>query len=197
MADPVAKHRLTWEDFPHDPERYVGKGLPGWVEAMMTEGAVIDLETRMLAEDVQQYSWPNATALVEAIMETDRHLAIGALEYVPDEEVADVLKNKVVHPILLVSQGKGKFRACHDYSRGTNLSARSSPFSLPAVWDVRSVVRPTSFFCKYDLRDGFFAVPVHPGSRNNLVVRHPATGRLLGVPGCPSDMWILPAYSAV
>lgn len=177
--DPAEKHRLTWEDFPHDPARYRGKGLPAWVEAMMTEGAVIDLVADMISEDVQQYGWPNATALVEAILETDRHLAIGALEYVPDAEVADVLENRVVHPILLVSQGKGKFRACHDYSRGTNRAARSSPFSLPAVWDVRSVVTPSSHFCKYDLRDGFFAVPVHPGSRNNLVVRHPATGRLL------------------
>ena len=142
----------------------------------MVEGAVVDVGSRIFPEDVDQYQWPDGVALVEAVMETERHLAIGALEYVPDAEVADVLAGSVVHPILLVSQGKGKFRACHDYSRGTNRTARSTPFSLPSVWDAREAVKPGSFFCKYDLRDGFFAVPVHPASRNRLVVRHPATG---------------------
>jgi hypothetical protein len=178
-SDPVAKATLTWQDYPHDPERYKGKGLPEWVERMMVEGAAIDADGVLGPEDVEQYSWPDGTALVEAILETERHLAIGALEYVPDAEVSEVLEKHVVHPILLVSQGKGKFRACHDYSRGTNRVARSSPFVLPSVWDARDVIKPSSFFCKYDLRDGFFAVPVHPSSRNYLVVRHPATGRLL------------------
>ena len=178
-TDPVAKARLTWQQFPHDPERYRDKGLPAWVERMMVEGAEVDLDSPVVAKDYQQYMWPDGVALTEAIMETERHLAIGALEFVPDEEVEDVLLNNVVHPILLVAQGKGKFRACHDYSRGTNRKARSAPFALPSVWDARSVVKPGSHFVKYDLRDGFFAIPVHPQSRNRLVVRHPATGRLL------------------
>ena len=178
-TDPVAKARLTWQDFPHDPERYRGKGLPAWVEKMMTEGAEVSMDSPVVARDHQQYMWPDGVALTEAIMETERHLAIGALEFVPDAEVTEVLESCVVHPILLVAQGKGKFRACHDYSRGTNKKARSAPFALPAVWDARRVVKPGSHFVKYDLRDGFFAIPVHPKSRNRLVVRHPATGRLL------------------
>ena len=32
---------------------------------------------------------------------------------------------------------------------------------------------------KYDLRDGFWAVPVHQDSRKRLVMRHPGTGRLV------------------
>ena len=32
---------------------------------------------------------------------------------------------------------------------------------------------------KYDLRDGFWACPVHPESRRHLCVRHPANGRLV------------------
>jgi len=176
--DPVEKSRFTWQDFPHDPERFRGKGLPMWVERMMVVGAVVDESAPVIAKDHQQYSWPDGVALVEAILETDRHLAIGALEYVPDHEVADVLKNHVVHPILLVAQGKGKFRACHDYSRGTNHTATTAPFSLPSVWEARATVKPSSYFCKYDLRDGFFSIPIHPESRNRLVVRHPATGRL-------------------
>ena len=177
--DPVEKARATWQDFPHDPERYRGKGLPQWVEEMMTEGAVVNSEAEVIAADHQQYMWPDGVALTEAIMETERHLAIGALEYVPLDEVEAVLRDNVVHPILLVAQGKGKFRACHDYSRGTNNTSRSAPFMLPSVWAARDVVKGGSYFCKYDLRDGFFSIPVHENSRNKLVIRHPATGRLL------------------
>ena len=178
-TDPVEKARFTWQDFPHDADRFKGKGLPGWVEKMMVEGAVVDEGSDVIAKDHQQYMWPDGVAMVEAVLETDRHLAIGALEYVPDGEVESVLREQVVHPILLVSQGKGKFRACHDYSRGTNNTARTAPFLLPSVWDARAAVKPGSYFCKYDLRDGFFSIPIHPDSRNRLVVRHPATGRLL------------------
>ena len=177
-TDPVRKADLTWQAFPHDPERYKGMGLPGWVERMMTEGVVIKAEAPVMPKDHQQYKWPDGTALVEAVLECDRHLAIGALEYVPDSEVAEALATNVVHPILLVAQGKGKFRACHDYSRGTNHWARSAPFTLPSVWDARAAIKPTSYMCKYDLRDGFFSIPIHPASRNRLMVRHPATGRL-------------------
>ena len=41
------------------------------------------------------------------------------------------------------------------------------------------MVKPSSYFCKYDLRDGFWSVPVERGSRRRLVMRHPGTGRLL------------------
>ena len=91
---------MTWEAFPHDPERYRGKGLPAWVEKMMVEGAVIDMEVKLEAEDVEQYAWASGEGLVEAILETDRHLTIGALEYVPDAEIKSVLEGQVVHPIL-------------------------------------------------------------------------------------------------
>eukprot|EP00966_Prymnesium_polylepis_P332259 7387770-Prymnesium_polylepis.1 len=38
---------------------------------------------------------------------------------------------------------------------------------------------------KYDIRDGFFHVPVHPDSRKRLVVRHPGTGRLMWARSLP------------
>ena len=47
------------------------------------------------------------------------------------------------------------------------------------MWDVRRLTQPGSFFVKYDLRDGFFAVPVNKHSRNRLLMRHPGTGRLM------------------
>jgi hypothetical protein len=89
-----------------------------------------------------------------------------------------VLGESTVHPWTMAQQG-AKWRACHDYSVGTNRRAASAPFALPTVWDVRPLLKPSSRFAKYDLRDGFYLVPVHPDSRHRLVMRHPGTGRLM------------------
>ena len=40
-------------------------------------------------------------------------------------------------------------------------------------------MKKTSRFAKYDLRDGFWLVPVAGESRQHLLLRHPATGRLM------------------
>ena len=57
--------------------------------------------------------------------------------------------------------------------------AHSAPFALPTVWDVPGIVKKKSRFAKYDLRDGFWLVPVAEESRQHLLLRHPATGRLM------------------
>ena len=93
-------------------------------------------------------------------------------------------ESSIVHPWGVVPQGK-KWRLCHDYSIRTNLYVPSAPFRLPSPWDVRPAVGPTSRFAKYDIRDGFFHVPVHPDSRRRLVVHHPVTGRLMWAPRLP------------
>ena len=41
------------------------------------------------------------------------------------------------------------------------------------------MLKPTSHFAKYDIRDGFVHVPIHPDSRHHMMVRHPGTGRLM------------------
>ena len=83
-----------------------------------------------------------------------------------------------VHPWTVVHQ-RDKWRACQDYSKGTNLEADTVPFRLPTVFDVRHVIKPDSHFAKWDLRDGFFHVPIHPSSRNRMLVRHPVSGLLM------------------
>jgi hypothetical protein len=118
-------------------------------------------------EEVPQYAWPTDEALAEGILEADRALAVGAMEYVPDEHMERVLGESTVHPWTMAQQG-AKWRACHDYSVGTNRRAASAPFALPTVWDVRPLLKPSSRFAKYDLRDGFYLVPVHPDSRHRL-----------------------------
>ena len=85
---------------------------------------------------------------------------------------------------VLLNQGGGKFRACHDYKKGTNVLAKSAPFGLPTAFDVRRLVRRGSHFVKYDLRDGFWAVPIKESHRNRLMMRHPVTRRLLRCARC-------------
>ena len=172
------KAARSWRPMPHEPERWRGKGLPPEVESLMTEGARIEMAEEAGFEEVPQYAWPSDEALVECILEADRALAVGAMEYVPDDQLDRVLQESTVHPFTMAQQGS-KWRACHDYSVGTNRRARSAPFALPTVWDVRPLLKPGSRFAKYDLRDGFYAVPVHPDSRHRLVMRHPGTGRLM------------------
>ena len=154
-------------------------GLPDWIETFMREGVRIRPEVEPPPFDHPFYKLDGDEALMRAIHEADRHLLVGALEYVPDDEVAWVAATSVVHPWVVVPQAGGKWRLCHDYSVGTNKHVRSAPFTLPTPWDVRRCLKPGSRFAKYDIRDGFFHVPVHPDSRHLLVVRHPGTGRLM------------------
>ena len=175
---PAEKAARSWRPMVWEPERWRGKGLPPAVEALMTEGARIDMSEEVGFEEVPQYAWPTDEALAEGILEADRALAVGAMEYVPEDQLERVLQESTVHPWTMAQQG-AKWRACHDYSVGTNRRASSAPFALPTVWDVRPLLRPGSRFAKYDMRDGFWSVPVHPGSRHRLVMRHPGTGRLM------------------
>ena len=173
------KAARSWRPMVHEPSRWVGKGLPAAVEQLMTEGARVEVEVEIGFFEVPQYPWPSAQALTEGILECDRHLAIGALEYVPASEVAGVQATRQIHPWTVVAQGPDKWRACLDMSVALNRGVRSMPFGLPTVWDVRRVVKLTSCFAKVDCRDGFFSVPIHVGSRNRFVMRHPGTGRLM------------------
>ena len=172
------KAARSWRPMAWEPGRWRGKGLPPQVEALMTEGARIDVSEEVGFEEVPQYAWPTDEALTEGILEADRALAVGAMEYVPEDQLERVLKESTVHPWTMAQQG-AKWRACHDYSVGTNRRAASAPFSLPTAWDVRPLLKRSSRFAKYDMRDGFWSVPVHPDSRHRLVMRHPGTGRLM------------------
>ena len=172
------KEVRSWTYYPHDPEQWDKQCLHPSVRELMTSGAVIDLLSDLPPGEVRQYPFPTVEAQAECLLECDRALATGHMEYVPDDQVRDVLRDCVIHPWLIVQQGP-KWRACHDYSVGTNRSANTAPFNLPTTWDVRRLVKPTSRFCKYDLRDGFWAVPVEKASRRRLCMRHPGTGRLM------------------
>ena len=151
--------------------------MPADVEAIMTEGVRIEVDADSCGFEQPQYPVPDAESMVESLLEADRALSVGHMEYVPESEIDKVLRDHVVHPWLMVWQGK--WRLCQDYSDGTNRSAKSGPFGLPSTWDAMRALKPGSYMSKYDLRDFFWSIPVHEESRCHLVMRHPGTGRLM------------------
>jgi len=174
-----SKRERAWEPVPWDAERWRGRGLPEAVAKVMTEGTVVELHRALHAREIPQYPFASQEAQMEASIEADRAIATGHMSYVPPDEVEEALRSGAVHPWTMTEQGS-KWRACQDYSGITNRAAVSAPFGLPTPWDVKKVIRPAeTHFVKYDLRDGFWAVPVHPSSKNCLMMRHPATGRLM------------------
>ena len=134
-------------------------------------------EASAMPED-GQYAFADAEHFVRGCSECDRAILVGHLEPVPAHLVKDALRRAPPHPWTVVEQG-GKWRACQDYSKWTNERVGGRPFTLPTVFDVQNVVGSGTHFAKYDLRDGFWSVPVKQESRHNLMVRHPATGELL------------------
>ena len=174
-----AKAARSYMPIPWDPKRW-DIGLPAELDQMMArEGVGIYPVDELGPTEVPFYKWANDTGLIKSIAEADRAILAGAMEYIPESRCAEVLATATIHPWTIVDQGGGKWRLCHDYSTGTNRRVPSYAFTLPSVWDVAPVVTNTSFFAKYDIRDGFWHVPIADDSKKRLVVRHPGTGRLI------------------
>ena len=182
---PGRRTAIGWTHMPISPDRWEGMGVRDSVLQTMKTGVVIEpveVAGCMHAErpgETAQYPWKGTEPFVQAAAECDRAMVAGHLEMVPEDEVEESVRAGHVHPWTVVQQTIDKWRACQDYSRWTNKQVLSSPFSLPSCFDVRHVVGQDSHFASFDLRDGFWGVPVAEGSRKYLMVRHPATGRLL------------------
>ena len=175
----TAKAARSYVPIPWEPSRW-DIGLPPELDRMMArEGVGIHPVEEVTPTEVPFYKWASNEGLLKSIAEADRALISGAMEYVPASRVGEVFEKSTIHPWTIVDQGGGKWRLCHDYSVGTNRRVPTASFSLPSVWDVVPVIRPGSHFAKYDIRDGFWHVPIAEDSRCRLVVRHPGTGRLI------------------
>ena len=151
-AEPKEAKRLrAWQELMCETEFWRGKGFPAEIEKVMTEGAPVDtVEGEGVAGyEIPQYPYASAEARREASVETDRAVAVGHMEYIPEEETERILRGFCVHPWTMAKQGD-KWRACQDYSVGTNRVTVSGPFSLPTPWDVRRYLKPDSHFAKYD-----------------------------------------------
>ena len=103
------------------------------------------------------------------------------------------MANGTIHPWTVVHQSEDKWRACQDYSVGTNRRTITAPFTPPSAWDVAPLlVRPVegvegsgTHFGSRDLRDGFWSTTIRPECRHHLMVSHPSTGRLLRCTSLP------------
>ena len=176
---PTAKAGRSYVPIPWEKERW-DVGLPHELDEIMARrGVGIYPWEEHPPTEVPFYKWANDEGLLKSIAEADRAILAGAMEYVPASRVGEVLESSTIHPWTIVDQGGGKWRLCHDYSVGTNRVVPSAAFSLPSVWDVKKCVKPSSCFAKYDIRDGFWHVPIAEDSKRRLVVRHPGTGRLI------------------
>ena len=182
-----AKAALAWSWLQRCPERWRGAGFSAEVEEMMTEGVSIDAvgDDETTSREISQYPFKDAEHFIRGAQECDRALVCGHLEIVPSGEVEWALAHGSVHPWTVVHQSEDKWRSCQDYKAGTNDRVISSPFTLCSAHEVSEVIKPDSHFAKFDLRDGFWSVPVAQGSRHHLMVRHPATGRLLRCTSLP------------
>ena len=141
-----------------------------------------------------QYAYPDAEHFQMGVAECDRALLVGHLEPVPAHLVDHALSVAAPHPWSIVHQSEDKWRAAQDYSQFTNRRVGSKPFTMTSVDDAVRVVKPASHFAKYDLRDGFWAIKVEPSSRPWLMVRHPATGRLLWCTSLPFGYKLSPYH---
>ena len=90
----------------------------------------------------------------------------GAIKYVAESEA------HYIHPFVVVHQ-KGKVRVCMDCSVGLNKLTSPWKFCLPRIWDLAKWVTKDSWFSKFDLADGFYAVPIAEGSQKWFGIRHP------------------------
>ena len=176
---PSAKAARSYTEIPHDRTRW-DIGLPGELDrAMAGAGLGVHPAVPTRHSEVPFYPWPSELGLVKSIAEADRALLAGAMEYVPASHVGEVMRESTIHPWTVVDQGGGKWRLCHDYSVGTNRVVPTASFTMTSVWDVVPTLKEGSHFAKYDIRDGFWHMPIAEGSRKHLVVRHPGTGRLM------------------
>ena len=175
----TAKTARSYAPIPWEKERW-DVGLPEELDRIMAKRGVGIYPVEELGPtEVPFYRWASNEGLLKSILEADRAILAGAMEYVPASRLAEVEAVSTIHPWTIVDQGGGKWRLCHDYSVGTNKRVATAPFALPSVWDVLPEVTESSCFAKYDIRDGFWHVPIADDSKKRLVVRHPGTGRLI------------------
>ena len=191
---PGRKQAIAWTPMPARSDAWRRLGFPAPICRTMERGVQVQVVDSLEGYEIAQYAWPGREPYARALTECERAMLVGHLEAVPEHLVAEALRDGCVHPWTVTDQGDGKWRACQDYSDGTNRRVLSKPFNLPSVWDVTKVWKPGSRFAKYDLRDGFWSVPVGESSRRHLMVRHIATGRLLWCTSLPFGYGLSPYH---
>jgi len=91
-----------------------------------------------------------------------------------DDQVQDWLAEKIIQPstseyaspVVLVSKKNGKKRLCCDYRKLNEKIIRDN-FPMAHMETVLDKLQGSKIFTTLDLTNGFFHVPIEPGSRKN------------------------------
>ena len=109
-----AKAARSYMPIPWEPERW-DIGLPAELDQMMARRGVGAYPVVELGpSEVPFYPWASNEGLLESIVEADRALAAGAMEYVPESRAQEVLAHSTIHPWTIVDQGRySDVALCH------------------------------------------------------------------------------------
>jgi len=156
------------EFIPVCPEKWIAKGVrPDLAEKLKGIHPPV-ADPAPAPQDFGFYPWKSADDAWAVAKEMKRCSNRGGMRWAePGEPVT------FIHPHVIVHQGKGKVRACHDYSVGLNKHVGKWPFRLPRVWDLRKWIKKGSYFWRADLSDGFWFTPIGQESQRYFGVRHP------------------------
>ena len=79
--------------------------------------------------------------------------------------------------MVVVKQKENKWRLCIDYSQTVNKHTELDAFSVPRIEDLVNELSKNRYFSKYDLKNAYHQVPLHPNDRR--LTAFEANGKLL------------------
>ena len=79
--------------------------------------------------------------------------------------------------IVVVKQKENKWRLCIDYSQTVNKHTELDAFPVPRIEDLVNDLSKHRYFSKYDLKNAYHQVPLHPNDRK--LTAFEANGKLL------------------
>ena len=145
---------------------------------LLSEGIDLMLDT-LPPFDIRRENYSTASEnLAESTRLINDQLLLGILE-------EDVCSVRVHHPLGLVEKklepgqvGPPKLRLITDArATGLNDCIRDCPFPLPSIHDVIVGAKKGWWAAKFDLKDGFYHLPIHKKFVDLLGIRHPSTKR--------------------
>ncbi len=145
---------------------------------MLEFGSDLLLES-MPVFDVTRENYKSALEEVDAVVTMiNEQKESGVIQY-PSNDALLVSSMGVVTKKLEPGQtGKPKLRVVVDAAEsGINDCIRDMPFIMPSINDVVGSAKLGWWAAKFDLKDGFYHIPVQPKLTSLLGIKHPQEGR--------------------
>ena len=101
-----------------------------------------------------------------------------------EKEIKRLLQDDVIEESIspwrsqvVVVKQKEKWRLCIDYSQTVNKHTELDAFPVPRIEDLVNELSKNRYFSKYDLKNAYHQVPLHPNDRR--LTAFEANGKLL------------------